>query len=122
MPSPPLGRLEYLYVASADVDRDVLGAQVVWDFQEFGTRVAAVRLSERPPLYILAGHRAPPNVLPIFAVESLPKAEKALREKGWAPSSDRFEVPDGPCYLFKDPSGNELALLGMTRPHALERE
>src|SRR5581483_11522265 len=83
----PLGRLEYLYVASADVERDlayyrdVLGAEVVWDFREFGTRVAAVRLSERPPLYILAGHRKAPNVLPIFAVDDLAKAEKALRRR-----------------------------------------
>ncbi|MEA3200005.1 MAG: hypothetical protein QOE90_1433 [Thermoplasmata archaeon] len=123
-----LGRLEYLYVASADVARDlayytdVLGARVVWDFQEFGTRVAAVALAERPPLYVLAGHRTAPNVLPIFGVPDLAKAEKELRKKGWAPEGGRFEVPDGPCYLFRDPSGNELAILGMSRPHVLERE
>jgi hypothetical protein len=127
MDPPPLGRLEYLYVASADVARDLeyysktLGAEVVWDFSEFGTRVAAVRLSDRPPLYIIAGHRTPPNVLPIFAVPDLAAAEKALRKRGWKPEGTSFEVPDGPCYLFKDPSGNELAILGFVRPHALER-
>ena len=125
---PPLGRLEYLYVASGDVERDlayyrdVLGAEVVWDFREFGTRVAAVRLSERPPLYVLAGHRTPPSVLPIFAVEDLAATERTLRARGWEPEGVAFEVPDGPCYLFKDPSGNELVVLGFERPHALERE
>lgn len=126
--SAPLGRLEYLYVASADVGkdlafyRDVLGAQVVWDFSEFETRVAAVRLSDRPPLYILAGHRKAPGILPIFAVENLDKTEKELARRGWRPSGHRVEVPDGPAILFHDPSGNELAILGMVRPHALERD
>lgn len=125
---PPLGHLEYLYVASSDVARDldyysrVLGAKVVWDFSEFGTRVAAVELAQRPPLFILAGHRTPPNVLPIFAVDDLAAAEKALRKRGWQPEGTSVEVPDGPCYLFKDPSGNELAILGFVRPHVLERE
>lgn len=124
----PLGHLEYLYVASADVEkdlayyRDVLGARVVWDFREFGTRVAAVELGARPPLYILAGHRTPPNIMPIFAVEDLEKAERTLRKHGWEPEGPSVEVPDGPCYLFKDPSGNELAIMGFVRPHALERE
>lgn len=125
--APPLGRLEYLYVASADVARDlayyrdVLGAEVVWDFSEFGTRVAAVRLSERPPLYILAGHRAAPGILPIFAVDDLDRAEKELKKRGWTSEGHRVEVPDGPCLLFHDPSGNELAIMGQVRPHALER-
>lgn len=124
----PFGRLEYLYVASADVERDlayyrdVLGAEVAWDFEDFGTRVAAVRMSAAPPLYILAGHRTPPHVLPIYAVDDLAKAEKELKKRGWRPEGHRVEVPDGPCHLFKDPSGNELALLGQVRPHVLERE
>src|SRR5690242_5550486 len=89
--APPLGRLEYLYVASADVEkdlayyRDVLGARVAWDFREFGTRVAAMELAARPPLVILAGHRTAPKVLPIFAVDGLPAAERALRGRGWRP-------------------------------------
>ena len=123
----PLGRLEYLYVASADVAkdlayyRDVLGARVVWDFSEFGTRVAAVELGARPPLYVLAGHRQAPHVLPIFAVDDLPRVERELRARGWTPEGPSVAVPDGPCYLFKDPSGNEVGLLGSVRPRALER-
>jgi predicted enzyme related to lactoylglutathione lyase len=125
--SAPLGRLEYLYIGSSDVEkdlayyRDVLGAEVVWDFQEFGTRVFAVRLAARPPLVILAGHRPAPSVLPIFAVDDLEKTENELRRKGWKPEGPPVEVPDGPCYLFKDASGNELALLGSVRPRVLER-
>ena len=125
--SPPLGRLEYLYVGSADVARDlafyrdVLGARVVWDFTDFGTRVAAVELCPRPPLHILAGHRPAKSVLPIFVVDDLDAMERALRERGWSEEGHRVEVPDGPVLMLRDASGNELGLLESVRPRALER-
>lgn len=124
----PLGRLEYLYVGSADVAKDlayytgVLGAEVVWDFREFGTRVAGLRLLAEGPMVILAGHRSAPSMLPVIAVDDLDAAERELRGRGWAPAGPRFGIPDGDCYLFHDPSGNELALYEDSRPHALERE
>ena len=37
---------------------------------------------------------------------------------GWKPEGPMVEVPDGPVRLFKDPSGNEIALLEETRPNA----
>lgn len=116
------GPLRYLYVGSTDVAADLAawtatGARIVWDKSAFGTRVAAVRAGEGP-LWLVAGHRPAPSVLPIFAVEDLKATVKALRKAGWEPHGPPFEVPDGPCRLFKDPSGNELALLEETRPNA----
>lgn len=128
MTATPLGRLEYLYVGSADVARDlafyrdVLGARVVWDFEDFGTRVASVALGERPPLYILAGHRPARSVLPIFLVPDLDAAERTLRERGWKDDGHRVEVPDGPVRILTDPSGNEVGLLESARGRVLERE
>ncbi|HWH07923.1 MAG TPA: VOC family protein [Candidatus Thermoplasmatota archaeon] len=125
--APPLGRLEYLYVGSADVGadlafyRDVLGARVAWDFAEFGTRVAAVEVGARPPLYVLAGHRPPRSVLPIFVVDDLDAMERALRSRGWTEEGPRVEVPDGPVRVLRDASGNEVGLLESVRPRALER-
>ena len=118
-----LGPLRYLYVGSSDVARDLAawtaaGASVVWDKTAFGTRVAAVRLNEAGPLWLVAGHRKAPSVLPVFAVPSLEAAVKAMRAAGWQPHGDVFEVPDGPCRMFVDPSGNELTLLEETRPSA----
>ena len=126
--SMPLGRLEYLYLGSKDVAKDlayyvdVLGAEVVWDFSDFGTRVAGVRLFESGPMILLAGHRHSPSLLPVFHVDDLDTTEKSLRAKGWRPEGPRFGIPDGECYLFKDPSGNELALYENSRPHVLERQ
>jgi predicted enzyme related to lactoylglutathione lyase len=124
----PLGRLEYLYMGSADVAqdlayyRDVMGAEVVWDVSEFGTRVAGVRLFAQGPMVLIAGHRRSPSLLPVFAVDDLDAVEKDLRKKGWAPEGGRFGIPDGDCYLFKDPTGNEMAIYEDSRPHVLERD
>jgi catechol 2,3-dioxygenase-like lactoylglutathione lyase family enzyme len=119
-------RLAYLYVGSADVGRDVdfyrglLGAELVWRHESFGTEVAAVRLGTGP-LVLLAGHRPAPGVIQIWEVEDLDEALAGLRERGWSGPETRVEVPDGPCLLLEDPSGNEIGLLQPVRPGLLER-
>jgi hypothetical protein len=55
-------------------------------------------------------------------VEDLEEAARVLKARGWRAEGGRFEVPDGPCYGFEDASGNQYAILQMTRPHALESE
>jgi predicted enzyme related to lactoylglutathione lyase len=118
-------RLVYLYVGSGDVGRDVafyrdkLGGALVWRFKSFGAEVAAVRLGEGP-LVLLADHRPVPSVLQIWAVEDVDRAEEALTAAGWKDSATRVEVPDGPCLVLGDPSGNEIGLLAQVRPGVLE--
>lgn len=125
--APPLGPLTYLYVGTDAYRRDlayyrdVLGAELVWEFQQFGANVAALRLGPGP-LYLLADHRPAGTVIYLHAVEDLAKTVKALTARGWTGGSDRFEVPDGPCVTFKDPAGHEFGLLQMERPHVLEGE
>lgn len=121
---PPLGTLRYLYVGSSDPAADIaywqgLGAVKEWDHTGFGTRVAGLRVGEGP-MWIVAGHRAGKGILPVFVVPDLEDAEQALRDRGWIPHEGPVEIPDGPCYLFGDPSGNEVALAGDVRPHAQE--
>lgn len=124
MATPPFGPLTYLYVGSADVGRDidyyrdVLGAEVVWDSEAFGTRVAAVRLAAGP-LVLLAGHRPARSVIQIYQVPSLRTVSGTLRKRGWKPKGEAFGVPDGSCLLFEDPTGNELAILEVLRPDAM---
>jgi hypothetical protein len=123
-PALPLGVLKYLYVGSADVERDLayyqgtLGGTVIFDLRKFGAHVAAVRLGQGP-LFLLADHRPAPGVLPIFVVENFEATVEGLKARGWIPKHGPFEVPDGPCYVFADPSGNELAVLGNVRPDIL---
>ena len=121
----PLGVLRFLYVGSSDVGKDldyytkILGARKVWDFTSMGTRVAAVNVSSGP-LLLLAGHRPAPSVLPVFEVENLKATVKEFRNRGWLPDSGEFEIPNGPCYLFKDSSGNQMAIFQDVRPRLLE--
>lgn len=121
----PLGILRFLYVGSSDVKKDldyyrrVLGAEKVWDFSSMGTRVAAVQVSSGP-LLLLAGHRSAPSVLPVLEVEDLKASAKEFKSRGWLPEGEEFEIPNGPCYLFKDPSGNQMALFQDVRPRLLE--
>jgi predicted enzyme related to lactoylglutathione lyase len=118
--------LEYLYIATADFERDVayyrdvLGAALVWAFHAFEAKVAAFRMGVGP-LLLLADHRPAPSCMPIFAVEDLDAAIEQLKQRGWKSEGERFDVPNGPCIRFNDPSGNPMALLENRRPDAMEK-
>jgi hypothetical protein len=81
--------------------------------------VAAVRLRGDGPLVLLADHRPVPSCLPIFAVDNVETMAAWLRETGWGPTTTRVEVPDGPCLVLRDPSGNEIGVLEQVRPTAM---
>ena len=123
----PFKRLAYVYVGTSDFEGDLdyyenkLGARLLWNLRAFGARVAAFDLCGEPYL-LLADHVTAPSKRLIYVVEDLEEAARELRRRGWEPDGGRFEIPDGPCIRFKDGSGNEYAILQMTRPHILEKE
>jgi predicted enzyme related to lactoylglutathione lyase len=123
----PFGKIEYLYVGTSDFERDlayykdVLGAKVIWNRHAFGAKVAALRLGDGPQ-YLLADHRPAPSCMPLFAVPDLKATAKHLRSRGWKSEGRSFEIPPGPCLLFKDPSGNELALFENVRPNVMDED
>ena len=124
--TPPLGELKYLYVGTSRFEedlayyRDVLGADEVWSLEEFGARVAGLRVAAGP-LLLIADHRPAPSCLPVFGVDDLDAAVAGLEKRGWRADSGPFGIPDGPCYLFSDQSRNQLAIFGNVRPDALSR-
>jgi hypothetical protein len=59
--------------------------------------------------------------MPIFAVADLEAATAELQAGGWRREGEAFEVPNGPCIRFSDPSGNPYALLQDDRPDAMEK-
>jgi len=125
--SNPFKRLVYVYIGTSTFDQDhdlyenKLGAKLIWEFSDFGARVAAFDLCGEPYL-LLADHVKAPSKRLIYEVDDLDEAVKELKGRGWKPDGRRFEIPDGPCMNFKDDSGNEYAILQMSRPHILERE
>ena len=127
MPQTVFKRLIYIYIGtsnySADYNfyRNVLGAQLIWEFEDFGAKVVAFNLCGEPYL-LIADHVHAPGKRLIYEVSNIDVAAKDLTERGWKADGAKFEVPDGPCLNFKDESGNEYAILEMTRPFVLEKE
>jgi hypothetical protein len=122
---PPFERLDFLYVPSADVRADVehfaqvLGAQVVFAVEAYGTRVAMVRLSPAEPAVLLADHLAGERPILVYRVADLDATLAALEGRGWEPQP-RFGIPHGPCCAFRTPSGHRLAVYELSRPQAAE--
>jgi hypothetical protein len=125
--SNPFKRLVYIYIGTSDFEKDrtfyaeKLGGKLLWEFQEFGARVAGFDLCGLPYL-LIADHVKAPSKRLIYEVEDLKRAAETLKDRGWRPDGGSFEIPDGPCINFKDESGNEYAILQMSRPHILEKE
>jgi len=127
MASSLFKRLAYIYTGTNNFSADyhfyktILGVRLVWEFENFGAKVAAFDLCGEPYL-LIADHVPAPSKRLIYEVENITAATAELKSRGWKPDGEKFEVPDGPCINFKDESGNEYAIIQMTRPHVLERE
>jgi hypothetical protein len=114
-------RLDFLYVPSRDVAADlgyfteVLGGHVVFAIDAMGTRVAAVRLTEQPPLVLLADHLEGERPVLVYRVPDLGAAMTDLEARGWR-RQQTLEIPHGPCCSFETPGGHRVALYQLTRP------
>jgi hypothetical protein len=118
---PPFGQLDFLYTPSDDVAADltyfsdVLGGRVVFAIDSEGTRVAAVALSDTPPLVLLTDHLDGPETIFIYRVDDLDASLAELESRGWSRERS-FEIPHGPCCSFTTPGGKRVALYQLTRP------
>ncbi len=90
-----------------------------WRFQHFGADVAAIDLGSAP-VVLLADHRPPGSVLPIYAVADLDSAAAELETKGWTVHERSFGTPEGLATLLRTDGGSEIALLKVNRPTAME--
>jgi hypothetical protein len=117
----PVQSLDFLYAPSRDVAADVayfaevLGGRVVFAIEAMGTRVAAIELTEAPPLVLLADHVEGERPILVYRVADLHAAMTALESRGWARGAT-LEIPHGPCCSFRSPGGHRIALYQLTRP------
>jgi hypothetical protein len=117
----PFQRLDFLYVPSRDVAgdlaffSDVLGGRVVFAIDSMGTRVAAVRLTEDPPLVLLTDHLEGDRPILVYRVPDLATALTQLEGRGWR-REHTFEIPHGPICSFAGPGGHRVAVYQLTRP------
>lgn len=121
LPAAPFEQLDFVYTPSRDVAgdmayfADVLGGRVVFAIDSMGTRVAAVELTEGPPLVLLADHVEGERPILVYRVPDLPQALAAMESRGWE-REHTFEIPHGPCCSFRTPAGHRVALYQLTRP------
>ncbi len=114
--------LDYLYLAAPDVGAAVrfyteaLGGSLAWRVRDGGTVVAAVRLTRSGPLVLLASHLDVGSGLLIYRVSSLADVRARLSERGWVTEGEPFEIPQGPCIVFRDPGRQRLAAYERVRP------
>jgi catechol 2,3-dioxygenase-like lactoylglutathione lyase family enzyme len=123
---PKTESFDFLYLPSTDVARDlayyrdVLGAEIVFAIEAFGTRVAQVRLADGAPRLLIAEHLEGEAPVLVHRVEDLEAAVVALREDG-ATIEAEFGFPHGPAAELRTPGGQRLAFYELTRPEADER-
>jgi catechol 2,3-dioxygenase-like lactoylglutathione lyase family enzyme len=117
---------DFLYMPSTDVARDlgfyrdVLGAEIVFAIEAFGTRVAQVKLTDGGPRLLLAGHLEGEAPVVLHRVEDLEATVAELTERG-ATIEAEFGFPHGPAAELRTPGGQRLAFYELTRPEADER-
>lgn len=119
----PFEQLDFLYVPSRDVaaDRDsfvdVLGGRPVFAVESMGTRVAAIELTNGPPLVLLTDHLEGDRPVLVYRVPDLESALADLEARGWT-RVGTFEIPHGPCCSFVTSGGHRIALYQLARPEA----
>jgi hypothetical protein len=117
----PFAQLDFLYCPSGDVAAeasyftDVLGGELVFAIESGGTRVAAVRLTGGPPLFLLADHVEGDRPVLVYRVDDLAASLVELQARGWQPVGT-FDIPHGPCCSFRTSGGHRVALYQLTRP------
>jgi hypothetical protein len=117
----PFAQLDFLYCPSEDVAAEatyfteVLGGEMVFAIESGGTRVAAIRLTAGPPLFLLADHVEGERPILIYRVDDLPAALAELEARGWK-RTGTLEIPHGPCCSFRTTGGHRVALYQLTRP------
>lgn len=117
----PFAQLDFLYCPSDDVAAeasyltDVLGGELVFTIESGGIRVAAVRLTDGPPLLLLADHVEGDRPILVYRVDDLAASLAELQSRGWQ-RAGTFEIPHGPCCSFRTAGGHRIALYQLTRP------
>jgi hypothetical protein len=115
MTTPLFEALDYLYLPAPEIEAAIafytqtLGGELLWRVRHEDTWVAAVRLAPGAPLVVLANHLEPGRGLLVYRARSLDETRRMLARQGWSVEGEPFELPHGPCLVFRDPGEQRLA-------------
>jgi predicted enzyme related to lactoylglutathione lyase len=125
--TPLFEALDYLYLPAPEIEAaiafytETLGGELLWRIRDGDTWVAAVRLAPAAPLVVLANHLEPGRGLLVYRARSLAETQRRLAGHGWSVEGEPFELPQGPCVVFRDPGQQRLAAYERVRPGVEER-
>ena len=114
--------LDYIYVPAPDFEAAVrfytvtIGGELRWRIHDGGVWVAAVRLADAGPQVLLARHLEAHQTILIYRVRNLAEVRQRLVDDGWSDVDAPFEIPQGPCVVFRDPGGQRVAVYERVRP------
>ena len=118
----PFESLDYVYIPAPDFEGAVhfytaaLGGELRWRIHDAGTWVGAVRVSPDGPVVLIANHLEPGHAVLIYRVAKLDDVRRRLEREGFTAEGQAFEIPTGPCLVFRDPGGQRLAVYERVRP------
>jgi predicted enzyme related to lactoylglutathione lyase len=114
--------LDYIYVPAPDFEAAVrfytltIGGELRWRIHDGGVSVAAVTVADTGPQVLLASHLAAHQTILIYRVRNLADVRQRLVDEGWSDVDAPFEIPQGPCVVFRDPGGQRVAVYERVRP------
>ncbi len=118
----PFESLDYIYVPAPDFEAAVrfytatIGGELRWRIHDGCVWVAAVRVAGTGPVILLASHLESRQTILIYRVASIADVRGRLVADGWSDVEEPFEIPQGPCLVFRDPGGQRLAVYERVRP------
>jgi predicted enzyme related to lactoylglutathione lyase len=121
-PSPPFESLDYIYVPAPDFETAVrfyteaIGGELRWRIHNGGVWVGAIRIAGIGPVTLLASHLEAGQTVLIYRVKNLEDSRRRLVASGWTDLDEPFEIPQGPCLVFRDPGGQRVAMYERVRP------
>ncbi|WP_167343099.1 VOC family protein [Nonlabens sp. SY33080] len=113
--------LKYIYKGTSDYNSEKsffqndLEAELIWEFERFGTKVCAIKLGNANHSILIANHLESYKQIHIYRTDNLTESIEKLKKNGVELSSEPFGIPDGQCVLFKDVSGKEYGVYQKTK-------
>ncbi|MGN6346138.1 MAG: VOC family protein [Candidatus Nitrosocosmicus sp.] len=117
--------LDFLYVPATNIEESIiyytnmLDGELLWKIHAYGVWVACINLSTNEPYILLADHIEKKDPILIYRVNNIDKTFFELKSRGWI-EEKKIEIPNGPCYTFRDPAGNHIAIYENKRPDVMK--
>lgn len=117
--------LDFLYVPATNIEvsiryyTNMLDGELLWKIHAYGVWVVCIKISTNEPHILLADHIEKKDLILNYRVNNLDKTFSELKSRGWI-EEKKIEILNDPCYTFRDPAGNHIAIYENKRPDVMK--